>query len=146
MKLRFFPITEEVKNNIETYRPVRAHANDVGADVKVPYTVTLEPHKVTRIPLGFGIDVPYGYGAFVFPRSGKSSEGVITLLPPIDPEYTAEITAITLNPTDEPITLEKGTKVGQLVILPVAIAEYVLPEEFGEKRGENGFGSSDLKK
>ena len=42
----------------EDQRPYRPHGNDAGADVYMPYDCTLQPGEITKIPLGFRIEVP----------------------------------------------------------------------------------------
>ena len=49
----------------ENHRPLRSHANDAGADVYMPFDCTLEPGGIAKIPLGFGLEVPDGYAAYV---------------------------------------------------------------------------------
>ena len=140
----------------ELKMPRRQHTADVGADVFVPKDTICKAKSVTRIPLCFSVAVPEGYGAFVFPRSGKSSKGLETLLPPIDPGYTDSITAIVANLTDEDKEVKKGEAIGQLVILPVVLAEYRLTDKNGRtlhntiedekipsvERRTGGFGST----
>ena len=56
----------------EDQRPYRPHGNDAGADVYMPYDCTLQPGEITKIPLGFGIEVPDGFAGYVFPRSSMA--------------------------------------------------------------------------
>ena len=91
----------------EDQRPYRPHGNDAGADVYMPYDCTLQPGEITKIPLGFGIEVPDGFAGYVFPRSSMAV---------------------------------KGSRIGQLVITPVVIADFVT--ELGEQRGTGAFGST----
>lgn len=65
----------------ENHRPLRSHANDAGADVYMPFDCTLEPGGIAKIPLGFGLEVPDGYAAYVFPRSSLAAKGVVCELP-----------------------------------------------------------------
>ena len=58
----------------ENHRPLRSHANDAGADVYMPFDCTLEPGGIAKIPLGFGLEVPDGYAAYVFPRSSLAAK------------------------------------------------------------------------
>ena len=46
----------------EHQRPYRPHGNDAGADVYLPYDCTLQPGEIAKIPLGFGLEIPDGYG------------------------------------------------------------------------------------
>ena len=77
----------------ENHRPLRSHANDAGADVYMPFDCTLEPGGIAKIPLGFGLEVPDGYAAYVFPRSSLAAKGVVCELPPVDSGYRGEIPA-----------------------------------------------------
>lgn len=122
--------------------PVRAHGNDGGADVHSMKKCVIYPHTTEKIPLGLGLCLPDGYAAYVFPRSGLSAKGIVCELPPIDSGYRGEIHAIVSNLTDEPFQVNIGDRIGQIVISPVVIAEFVT--ETGEERGANGFGSTGL--
>ena len=81
----------------ENRRPFRAHDNDAGADVYMPYDCTIKPGEIAKIPLGFGIEVPDGYAAFVFPRTSMAVKGLVCELPPVDSGYRGEIHAIISN-------------------------------------------------
>ena len=124
--------------------PSRAHYNDAGADVYTQTDVSIEPHTTIPIPLGFGLELPDGYAAFVFPRSGMCKKGIICELPPIDSGYRGEIHAIISNLSDKAITIEKGVCVGQLVIMPVIIPDFSRFCGFAE-RGSGAFGSTGEK-
>lgn len=122
------------------HKPFRAHENDAGADVYLLKDVVLEQNSATKIPLGFGLKLPDGYAAYVYPRSGLASKGIVCELPPIDSGYTGEIHAIATNNTNNPITLKAGERIGQLVIMPIVIAEFITEDI--KERGANGFGST----
>lgn len=130
--------------------PKRAHYNDAGADVCARLVgpeghggvVSIEPHETAKIPLGLGICLPDGYAAFVFPRSGLSSRGVTCELPPIDSGYRGEIHAIVTNCSDRPFTVRDGDRIGQLVVMPVVVVDFVT--EIGEQRGAGAFGSTGM--
>lgn len=77
--------------------PARAHANDVGADVYALRDTIIEIGCSQEIPLGFGLDLPAGFGAFIFPRSSQSKRGVDCKLAPLDPGYTGEMHALIHN-------------------------------------------------
>lgn len=126
--------------------PIRAHDNDAGADVRACFKgksyMTIRPHETVKIPLGLGLCLPDGYAAFVFPRSGLSSQGITCELPPIDSGYRGEIHAIVTNCSDEPFKINRGDRIGQLVITPVVLADFVVT--MGSERGDNGFGSTGI--
>jgi len=120
--------------------PKRAHENDAGADVYSTEDVVIEAGKTAKIKLGLGIKLPDGYVAFVCPRSSLSSIGVTCELAPIDSTYTGEIHAIVTNHAQTECYISKGMRVGQLVVLPCAICDFVT--SLGKERGTNGFGST----
>lgn len=120
--------------------PRRAHENDAGADVYSTVSTVIAPNAVAKIPLGFGLEVPNGYAAFIFPRSGMSAQGITAELPPIDSGYRGEVHAILTNNGHRHYTVNKGDRVGQLVILPCIIADFIT-EDIAQ-RGENAFGST----
>lgn len=121
--------------------PMRAHYNDAGADVYTNAPATIPPHTTVRIPLGFGLELPDGYAAYVYPRSGMSLAGLTCELPPIDSGYRGEVHAIVSNLKDTDAIIEKGTRIGQLVMMPVVIPELVRYQSLNE-RGDGAFGST----
>lgn len=122
------------------HHPFRPHDNDAGADVFMPYDCTLQPGEIARIPLGFGLIIPDGFAGYVFPRSSMAAKGLVCELPPIDSGYRGEIHAIVSNISSTPQTLHENTRVGQLIITPVLIADFVL--DLGKDRGTGAFGST----
>lgn len=126
--------------------PERQHYNDSGADVHICLhdrtNIALWPHDTEKISLGFGLELPDGYMACVFPRSGLSSKGITCELPPIDSGYRGEIHAIVHNGSDVKQVFKNGDRIGQLVIMPIVIAEFV--PELGQTREDSGFGSTGI--
>lgn len=126
--------------------PYRAHENDAGADVYAcmhdVQSLTLPSGATAKIPLGLGLCLPDGYAAYVFPRSGLSSRGIVCELPPIDSGYRGEIHAIVHNGSNEDFTIMHGDRIGQLVIMPVVVADFVT--ENGPERGSGAFGSTGI--
>lgn len=122
--------------------PFRAHENDAGADVHALEDVAIPAHHTAKLPLGFGLVLPDGYAAFVFPRSGLASKGIVCELPPIDSGYRGEIHAIVSNLTDKTYVIHKNDRIGQLVITPVVIADFITEDI--KERGDKGFGSSGI--
>lgn len=122
------------------HNPLRVHENDAGADVYMPYDCTLQPGEIVKVPLGFGLILPDGYAGFVFPRSSMAEKGLTCELPPVDSGYRGEIHAIISNVSNKVQTIHKETRVGQLVITPIIIADFVF--DLGQERGTDAFGSS----
>ena len=120
--------------------PTRKHYNDAGADVYTCMDASIMAHETMTLPLGFTIEVPDGYMACIFPRSSMALKGLVCEIPPIDSGYRGEVRAIVSNLTDYAQFIPKGMRIGQLVVLPCIICDFVT--EFGDERGAGGFGST----
>lgn len=120
--------------------PKRAHANDVGADVYALRDQIIEVGCSAAVPLGFGLDLPAGFGAFIYPRSSQAKEGIDCRLSPLDPGYTGEMHALIHNGGHNAYHIYRGDRIGQLVVLPVMLPDFV--PDLGETRGDGAFGST----
>lgn len=121
-------------------KPHRAHENDAGADVYVINDTVLPPHTTTKVPLGFGLELPDGYAAYCFPRSGMSSNGIVCELPPIDSGYRGEVHAIVSNLGNTAYELKEGDRIGQIVVMPIVIADFI--DYDIKERGTGAFAST----
>jgi dUTP pyrophosphatase len=108
--------------------------------------VVLEPGDRMLIPTGVSIAVPPGYEAQVRPRSGLALEHGIALLNApgtIDSDYRGEVKVILCNLGQQAFTVRRGDRIAQLVIAPVAAAEWEVRPSLDETgRGGGGFGHS----
>ena len=60
-------------------------------------------------------------------------KGLVCELPPVDSGYRGEIHAIISNVSNQAQSLFKGARIGQLVITPTVIADFVT--DLGTERG-----------
>lgn len=121
--------------------PKRAYHNDAGADVYSPLDITIQPNTTVKIPLHFGLELPDGMVAFIFPRSSLAIRGILCELPPIDSGYRGEIHAVVTNASILPYEISEGDRIGQLVIMPVIIPTFTLTHNMPE-RGSGAFAST----
>ena len=96
---------------------------------------------------GLAVAIPDGYAGFVQPRSGLATRhGIKIVNTPglVDSGYRGELRVILLNTDREhAFTIEPGTRIAQLVVLPVPPVELRLVDDLPDsERGERGFGSS----
>ena len=132
--------------------PSRASAGSAGLDLRaaVAEPVVLEPGARALVPTGLVLAIEEGWEGQVRPRSGRAlREGLAVLNSPgtIDADYRGEVGVIVANLGSDPISIERGDRVAQLVVGPVAPVEIeeVDPEdtlEGGGARGVGGFGST----
>lgn len=121
-------------------RPKRAFDNDAGADVYTIHSFVVSPGETITVPLGFGLELPIGTAGFIYPRSSLAKAGVVCQLPPIDASYRGEIHAIITNYSNAPYHFMSNDRIGQLVILPIIIPEFV--SDLDDARGLGAFGST----
>jgi dUTP pyrophosphatase len=117
-----------------------------GADLRaaVAASVTLAPGERRAVPTGFALALPPGYEGQVRPRSGLALRLGLTLANApgtIDADYRGEVQVILVNLGREPVTIQRGDRVAQLVVAPVARPAWEeVPELPPSSRGEGGFG------
>lgn len=106
--------------------------------------VHLLPGARALIPTGIAIELPHGFEAQVRPRSGLAiRRGVTVLNAPgtIDEDYRGEVQVALVNLGDEPVRIEPGMRIAQMVISPVLRVEVKEVTELSDtKRGAGGFG------
>jgi dUTP pyrophosphatase len=127
--------------------PVYSSADAAGADLKaaVEGEVTLSPGERALIPTGVRLAIPRGYEGQIRPRSGLAAHHGVTLLNApgtIDSDYRGEIKLILVNLGDEPFTVRRGERIGQLVVAPVMRATFAPGTLSESARGAGGFGST----
>lgn len=117
-----------------------------GMDLRaaVPEPVTLAPGAFAVVPTGIRLAVPAGFEGQVRPRSGLAAKhGISVVNSPgtIDADYRGEVCVVLINQGREPFIVNRGDRIAQLVIAPVARAKVELAEQLDDTdRGSGGFG------
>jgi len=131
---------------LPSYQSKHAAGLDLVAAVPREQPAKLPPGARALIPTGFALELPQGYEAQVRPRSGLALKHGVTLLNSpgtIDADYRGELMVILINHGTEPFLVQRGDRIAQLVIAPVASVEIVAVEALAEtERGQGGFGST----
>jgi len=126
--------------------PAYARAGDAGLDLCAAQPLTLEPGERGVVSTGLRLAIPEGHAGLILPRSGLALKHGITVLNApglIDAGYRGEIQVLLINHGAEPVTLERGERIAQLVVQPVAQARLVESERLPDSsRGEGRFGST----
>lgn len=132
--------------NPEAKLPSYAHPGDVGLDLYSLEEVTVPPTGHHRFFNGFALEFPEGYAAIVKDKGGISKAGLHCMGGVFDAGFRGEYNVHLVNLSDKPYTFEKGDKVAQLVIIPVAHAKLVEVETLADSsRGTGQFGSTGKK-
>jgi dUTP pyrophosphatase len=117
---------------------------DLHAAVEAP--LSLAPGERAAVPTGLVLAIPEGFEGQVRARSGNAlRHGIACVNAPgtIDSDYRGEVKVILGNFGSDAFTIRRGDRIAQLVLAPVARAEFAVASELpGSARGEGGFGST----
>ena len=152
-------LVEELKIQIKRVRPsddplaLPAYMTEGSAGVDlcadIDAELRLAPMERVLIPTGVAIALPQGLEAQIRPRSGLALKQGLTLVNSpgtIDSDYRGEIQVIAINLGEEPIMIERGQRIAQMVIQRVVRAEWQEVEKLPlSKRQQGGFGHTDEK-
>lgn len=132
------------KLNEAAETPSYACHGDAGLDLKaISITVT---EDYIEYGTGLAIEIPYGFAAFIYPRSSISNYSLILAnsVGVVDSGYKGELKVRFKKIGDKDRIYEIGNKVAQLVLMPIAIANSieVVDELSATDRGTGGFGHS----
>jgi len=127
--------------------PAYARPGDAGVDLCCTTDVVLAPGERALVGTGVAIALPFGYAAFVHPRSGLAARtglSIVNAPGTVDAGYRGEILVclVNLDPRDD-IALSRGDRIAQLVVQRVEEVRFVEVAELPtSERGTAGHGST----
>jgi dUTP pyrophosphatase len=129
--------------------PSYATPGSAGLDLRacIDEALTLEANAWRLVPTGIAIWLKDpGYAALILPRSGLGHKhGIVlgNLVGLIDSDYQGQLMISAWNRSDAPFTVQPMERLAQLVIVPVAQAEFNVVADFpATQRGAGGYGST----
>ncbi len=129
-----------------TEEPTYASEGAAGMDLRAAEEVELRPMERKLVPTGVRMAIPEGYEGQVRPRSGlavKHGVSIVNSPGTIDSDYRGQIQIILINLGQDVVRFNRGERIAQLVVAPVARARLVVVASLEESvRGEGGFGST----
>ena len=145
-----------IKLNENAIIPKFEYEGDTGFSLYTCEDIVIKANKVAALPTGLAFEFPYGYAFQIKNRSGITMYGVPTLSGElaritvyegtIDNNYRGQVSVMIKNEEGHKITIPKGTKIAQGVIIKVYQCEFNEVNKLSEtERGENGFGSTGTK-
>ncbi|HEY2434780.1 MAG TPA: dUTP diphosphatase [Vicinamibacterales bacterium] len=123
-------------------------AGAAGFDLAASEDVTVPPGGVVLVPTGLVIEVPRGHLLGVFARSStplKRGLMVANGVGVVDEDYCGpadEIRIQVLNFTAAPVTVARGDRIAQGVLLPIARAEWQETADAPRPGSRGGFGAT----
>ena len=135
----------KVKVDKGCYIPERAHEDDAGLDLRTPHEVFIPAGSSAVIDTGVHMQIPVGMVGMLKSKSGLNVKYGITSEGVIDAGYTGSIVAKLYNNGSKGVKLDAGSKITQIVIMPIAKLPIEIVEHLDDsERGDNGFGSSGV--
>jgi dUTP pyrophosphatase len=127
---------------LPAYQTAGSAAMDLYAAVREPLNV--DQGAIVLVPCGFSIAVPAGYEAQIRPRSGLAIRHGLTVVNApgtIDSDYRGEVQVGLINLGKEPLVIERGMRMAQMLIVPVPRVSWKEVDQLPETpRGAGGFG------
>lgn len=130
--------------------PAYATAGSAGADLAacIPAPIVIGPGERAAVGTGLRLALPDGFEAELRPRSGLASRHGLTLANSpgtVDSDYRGEIRILLVNLGHEPVTIQRGDRIAQMLVRPVSRAQFEEAAELPETpRGGGGFGHSGV--
>jgi dUTP pyrophosphatase len=135
--------------SLPSYQTADAAGFDLIAAVPAGVALVIAPGERALVPTGLILEVPPGMEAQVRPRSGLAAKfGVTVLNSPgtIDADYRGEIGVILINLGSDPFVVNRGERIAQMVVAPVARVDLREANALSTtKRGRGGFGSTGVR-
>ena len=126
--------------------PEKATDDAACYDLVLPDDIVLPPQQVTKVGLGFAMELPKGYHAKLFLRSSTGKNTRLRLgngTGIIDADYRGEVCALIDNISGLFARAFKGDRLVQMMIDKNIAVSFCATEELEEtKRGAGGFGST----
>lgn len=127
--------------------PVYSHEGDAAFDICSLEEKKLNPGERYTFRTGIASEIPFGYVAILYDRSGLASkDGVTRRAGVIDAGYRGEWKIVIINEDKEAHEIQKGDRIAQAILHELPEAEIVEVDELSDsERGEGGFGSTGRK-
>lgn len=144
-------MTLKIRNISGNPLPAYETKGSAGMDLRAWLEAPIEIRPLERILVrtGLYLEIPDGYEGQVRPRSGLSIRYGLTLVNcvgTIDSDYRGELCIPVINLGQEPVVLENGMRIAQLILSrceQLQVLEVNDTAELSEtERGEGGFGST----
>jgi dUTP pyrophosphatase len=140
-----FEIPVKVLRDSETAKiPTYGTSGAVGFDIYSDEDVQVWAFP-TRISTGLKIELPFGYGLFIIPRSGAASKQLYVANTPglVDHDYRGLLQVLVWTNCVSGYEISRGDRIAQGFVLPVPRVKFIEVDSLSStERGEGGFGST----
>ena len=123
--------------------PTRGTSNSAGLDLYCTNDQVLEP-GLNIIPLGISVEIPDNFYGRIADRSSMASRSLHIFAGVVDSDYRGEVKVIMFNFNQFPITIDKGSRVAQLIIEPYSNVTPIQVLTVTDTTRTGGFGSTGV--
>jgi len=134
--------------NVNAKVPTRGSDESAGLDLYTIESVTIPSGHRALLKTGITMSMPKGYVGLIWPRSKLAAKmGVDVLAGVVDSDYIGEIHISLLNTGLDPVEIQTGDKVAQMIIqrhyadMQINIVDELAPTT----RGSDGINSSEMR-
>ncbi|PIV89942.1 dUTP diphosphatase [Candidatus Gracilibacteria bacterium CG17_big_fil_post_rev_8_21_14_2_50_48_13] len=120
----------------------------IGFDLTARLTTVVPAKGMALVPNNLVVRVPAGYGLFIFSRSSTLKKKGLMVgngVGVIDQDYCGpedELMTCFYNPSEKDITIERGERWSQAVLLPAVQPELIEDHKADDHAVRGGFGST----
>ena len=138
------PLIKVKRLHPEAKLPYYDHPGDAGLALHSVEGKVLAPGERYSFDTGVGMEFPEGFVGLIMDRSGLASKhGIKTMGGVGDAGYRGSYHVIMVNLSGESYEVQKGDKIAQMLIMPVArVTVEEVTELSDTSRGAAGFGST----
>ena len=123
--------------------PSRGTDGAAGFDLYCAEQMNLYPGLVAKVPTGIALEIPTGCAGLICTRSSTALKNLTVFLTVVDSDYRGEVFITVRNDGEETWALNKGDRIAQMLIIPLADVFPVRAIELSEtERGSGGYGST----
>ncbi len=146
LKIKLMAHAEEL--GLPFYATKGSAGMDVKAAIPEDSPITIKPFERKLIPLGIQSSFDNNFEIQMRPRSGmalKKGLSIPNSPATIDSDYRGEWGVILINLSNEDIQINRGDRIAQVIMCPVAKATIVKVDSLDDsERGGGGFGSTGV--
>lgn len=110
--------------------------------------IFIRPHETAKIGTGLAFELPENTFAGIFARSGMATKKHLAPANKTgvcDCDYRGEYIVALHNHSEEPMEVDPGERIAQMILLPYIPMEFEETEELSDTvRGNGGFGSTGV--
>ena len=128
--------------------PIRGSEHAAGYDLcaAIPEALSIEAHTTAKVDTGLQFELPEGYFAGIFARSGIATrEGLrpANCVGVCDSDYRGNYIVAIHNDSDSERIITPGEKIAQMIVLPFLTLDFEEVSDLSAtERGAGGFGST----